>query len=248
MSGFVRVALIVLSAGALSSFGMKSDPIRAQGSTNTFQGTGKGTPGPVTLHAGLAIVRARSNGTSNFTVSLVTQDPGATVSSSYNNRYLMIDSVGAYNGAAGTLLKQDGSYYFDVTQASGPFQLTVEQPTPETVQPVNQAGFSGKGQQVTSYFTLAPGSYTVTATNDSTTLKVRMYALDDLGGSAVVSPSTGFYGDELMDSTIPPGSLSVPITVNALGTNPDGTPIPGVFVFYMDPEGTGPGNWTVSVQ
>ena len=220
----------------------------AQTSSNTFQGSAKGTPGPVILHAGLAIVRAKSNGTANFTVSLVTQDPGAAVSASYNNRYLLIDSVGAYNGAAATLLKQDGSYYFDVTQASGPFQLTVEQPAPETVQPVNQAKFTGKGQQVTSYFTLAPGNYTVTATNDSNTLKVRMYALDDLGSSAVVSPQTGFYGDELMDSTIPPGLLSVPITVSALGTNPDGTPIPGVFVIYMDPEGTGAGNWTVSVQ
>jgi len=245
LTGLVPMLAAMILIPAFGAHPARTD---AQASANTFQGSAKGTPGPVSLHAGLAIVRAKSNGTANFTVSLVTQDPGAAVTASYNNRYLLIDSVGAYNGAAATLLKQDGSYYFDVTQASGPFQLSVEQPAPETVQAVSQTAFSGKGQQVTSYFTLAPGNYTVTATNDSSSLKVRMYALDDLGSSAVVSPQTGFYGDELMDSTIPPGLLSVPVTVNALGTNPDGTPVPGIFVIYMDPEGTGPGNWTVSVQ
>jgi hypothetical protein len=246
MSRLTALVPMLVAFTLLMGIGLPAAPVRAQ--ANTFQGSAKGTPGPVSLHAGLAIVRAKSNGTANFTVSLVTQDPGATVSNSYGNRYLLVDSVGAYNGAAAALLTQDGSYYFDVTQASGPFQLTVEQPAPQTVQPVSQTTFSGKGQQVTSYFTLQPGNYTVTATNDSSSLRVRMYALDSLGGSAVVSPQTGFYGDELMDSTIPPGLLSVPVTVNALGTNPDGTPVPGVFVIYMNPEGTGPGNWTVSVQ
>ena len=243
----LRLSAILLGVCLLSGLGLRSGAVHGQ-TPATFQGSSKGTPGPVSLHAGLAIVRGRSNGTANFTVSLVTQDLGATVSNSYNNRYLLIDSVGAYNGAAATLLSQDGSYFLDVTQASGPFQLTVEQPSPSSVQAVGQTSFSGKGQQVTSPFTLVPGSYTVTATNDSTALRVRMYALDDLGGSAVVSPQTGYYGDELIDTTIPPGSLSVPITVSALGTNPDGTPINGVFIIYMDAEGTGPGNWTVAVQ
>jgi hypothetical protein len=59
-----------------------------------------------------------------------------------------------------------------VTHASGPFQLTVKQPSPSSVQSVSQTSFIGKGQQVTNPFTLAPGTYTVTATNDSTALRV----------------------------------------------------------------------------
>jgi hypothetical protein len=47
----------------------------------------------VSLYAGLAIVRGRSNGTANFMVSFVTPDPGATVSKSYDNRSSSIQFV-----------------------------------------------------------------------------------------------------------------------------------------------------------
>lgn len=244
MTRTLRPSLALLFALLLSVIG--SHPAGLQAQAATFQGSAAGTPGPVSLHAGLVIVRGRSNGSGNFTASLVTQDPGATVSNSYNNRYLMIDAVGSYNGAAAALLQQDGNYYLDVTQASGPYQLTVEQPSPETVQPVNQTSFNGKGQQVSSPFTLPPGSYTVTAQADSSALRVRLYSIDDLGGAAIVSPSTGYYGDELIDTTIPPGLLSVPVTIDAAGTNPDGTPINGTFLLYVNPEGTGSGTWSVS--
>jgi hypothetical protein len=233
------VAVLILAGG-------KAPHSLAQ--ANSFQGSAKGTQGPVSLHAGLAIVRARSNGAGNFTVSLVTQDPGATVANSYNNRYLMVDSVGTYNGAAAALLTQDWSYFFDITQAGGPYQLSVEQPSPSSVQPVNQTSFTGKGQQVTSAFNLPPGNYTVTAQNDSSSLRVRMYFVDGLGGGAVVSPDTGYYGDELIDSTIPPGLMSVSITVPSAGIDANGNPIPGTYIFYVDPEGTGPGNWKISAQ
>jgi hypothetical protein len=228
--------------------GVGASPREARAQANSFQGSAKGTQGPVSLHAGLVIVRGRSNGAANFTASLVTQDPGATVANSFNNRYLMIDSVGTYNGAAAALLTQDGSYFFDITQASGPYQLSVEQPSPSTVQPVSQTSFSGKGQQVTSAFKLQPGNYTVTAQNDSSALRVRMYFIDDLGGGAVVSSDTGYYGDELIDSTIPPGLMSVSITVTSPATDQNGNPLPGTYMFYVNPEGTGPGNWRVSVQ
>ncbi len=45
-----------------------------------------------------------------------------------------------------------------------------------------------------------------------------------------------------MDSTIPPGYLSVPISVDPAGYNADRTPIPGTFMLYMYPSGTGTGN------
>jgi hypothetical protein len=242
----VQRSLVLLPALLLLVLG--AHPAGLQAQATTFQGSTAGTPGPIQLHAGLAIVHGRSNGTGNFTVSLVTQDPGATVTNSYNNRYLMIDAIGSYNGAAATLLQQDGSYYLDVTQASGPYQLSVEQPSPATVQPVSQTSFNGKGQQVTSAFTLPPGSYTVTAQTDSSALRVRLYSIDALGGAAIVSPDTGYYGDELIDTTIPPGLLSVHVTIDPAGMNPDGTPINGTFMFYVNPEGTGSDTWSVSIR
>ena len=44
------------------------------------------------------------------------------------------------------------------------------------------------------------------------------------------------------------GLLSVTVTIPAAGMNPDGTPINGTFMFYMNPEGTGAGNWSVGIQ
>lgn len=247
MSVALRLRMFLLIAVLVPAFGALSQMASAQ-TPATFRGSTPGVQGPVALHAGLVIVRGRSNGAANFTVSLVTQDRGATVQDSYDNRYLMIDAVGAYNGAAATLLRQDGDYYLDVTQASGPYQITVEQPSPATVRPIDKTSFSGRGQQVTSPFTLPPGTYTVTAETDSSTLRVRLYSIDNLGGAAIVSPDTGYYGDELIDTTIPPDLLSVSITVDAAGYRPDGTPINGTFLLYVDPEGTGAGNWTVTVQ
>jgi hypothetical protein len=244
----IRLWLLLFLATVLPTVGFLPHAAQAQDPPGTFRGTGPGTPGPTPLHAGLVIVRARFNGTANFVVSLVTQDPGATVQNSYNNRYLLIDAIGAYNGAAATLLTQNGSYYVEVSQANGPYQITVEQPAPSSVQPTTQTSFTGKGQQVTSPFTLPPGTYTVTASADSSALRVRLYSIDDLGGQAIVSPDTGYYGDELIDTTIPPGLLSVTVDIPAAGTNPDGTLIPGTFLFYMNPEGTGAGTWSVAIQ
>lgn len=250
LSKLFAPGLLLLAAALLPAIGVHPSPTHAQTRlvSQSFQNSATGALGPVPLHAGLAILRGRSNGTGNFVAYLVTQEPGATVSNSYGNRYLMIDAIGTYNGAAATLLTQDGNYFIDVTQASGAFQLTVEQPSPATVQPVAQTSFSANGQQVTSAFTLPPGTYTVTATNDSSALRVRLYSIDDLGGKAIISPDTGYYGDELIDTTIPPGSLTVPVSIDPAGFLPDGTPINGTFIFYMDPSGTGPGNWTISIR
>jgi hypothetical protein len=244
----LRLWLLLVLATVLPAVGVLPHAAQAQDLPGTFRGTGPGTLGPTPLHAGLVIVRARFTGTANFVVSLVTQDPGATVQNSFDNRYLLIDALGAYNGAAATLLTQDGSYFVEVSQANGPYQITVEQPTPASVQPVTQTSFTGKGQQVTSPFTLPPGSYTITASADSSALRVRLYSIDDWGGQAIVSPDTGYYGDELIDTTIPPGLLSVTVEIPAAGILEDGTVIPGTFLLYMNPEGTGAGNWSIAMN
>lgn len=204
----------------------------------TFKGSEKTVLGPFDLHAGLVVVHGRSNGTGNFAVWLVRPAPGEDVTQSYGDRYLLVDAVGRYQGAAAALADVDGTYYLEVSMASGAYELTVEQPMPETVTPVDQRTFTGRAQQVTPVFSLPAGTYTINLDSGAYAVRVRFYRLDDLGGGAVVSDMTGYYGDELFDTTIPPGYTSV--TVNL--------PDDGLYVLYVNAEGTGPLDWTVSVQ
>lgn len=234
MLALVVTLLVLIQVGgeASVSHAQPAPPIA------TLRGSEKGVLGPFELSAGLAVVRGRSNGAGNFAVWLVMPAPGQEVVDSYDNRYLMMDSVGAYNGASGELLRRGGTYYFDVTLASGPYELSVEQPRPETVSAVDERTFSGRGQQVTRYFRLPAGAYTVNAENDSTALRVWLYRVDDLGGYAVVSPLTGYAGDRLMDTTIPPSYMSVPIDL----------PEDGIYILYVASEGTGSRAWKVSIE
>lgn len=238
--------MVLAAAAGLGLFVMTGAPVQTGHAEDapdpsvvaTFRGSDKAVLGPFDLHAGLTVIRARSNGTANFVVYLVMPAPGEDVTQSYGNRYLFIDAVGAYDGAAADIAKHDGSYYLEVSQASGAYQLTVSQPMPDTVTPVNQQSFDGHGQQVTPVFALPAGSHTVTAQADAYALRVRMYRLDDLGGGPVVSGATGYYGDELIDTTIPPGYTSVTVDL----------PADGLYVLYVNAEGTESLNWTVSVQ
>jgi hypothetical protein len=223
----------------------------ASGSASTlgsFNGSRTTELGPVDLNAGLVVLCAQSNGTQNFVVSLVMPDPGQDAANSYGNRYLMIDAIGRYNGGSAALIQQPGRYYLVVSQASGPYTLSVSQPLPETVTPQTATSFHGHGQQVTAPFTLPAGSYTVSIQGDNTGLRVWLYQLDDLGGSALTTELVPQYDGRLIDTTMPPGYTSVPITVDAAGYRPDGTPIDGTYLLYVDAEGIGSGNWTVTVH
>jgi hypothetical protein len=113
---------------------------------------------------------------------------GATISNSYN-RYLLIDAVGAYNGAAAKLLKQDGGYYFDVTPVSGPFQPTVEQPTPEAVQPVTQNASGGTG--VYGQSNSAIGVWGVTTTSGQGLANPAVAGTNNGGGAGLVGFTAG---------------------------------------------------------
>lgn len=236
--GFVlAISAVLLGQGA--------GDLRAQapGPGVVLRGGRAGVLGPVRLHAGLVVVRARSNGTQNFAVDLKTQDRSKPLSvaqdpGAFRDYYALINTVGRVDGAAAAFLAVDDDYYVDVTLASGPFELVIEQPEPAKVNPVAQADFAGKGQQVTPYFTLSAGTYTVTAQTDSYGLRAWLYALDDLGGAPVASDLTGYYGTRLLDTTIPPGYTSVPITV----------PTDGVYVLYVDPQAPGSLEWTIAVH
>jgi hypothetical protein len=212
----------------------------------TLRGSQPGVYGPVPLHAGLVVVRARSNGAENFAADLVNQDPNNPTPvtqdpTAQKDFYALFNALNRFDGGATALLKQDDNYYLRVSLASAPFEVTFEQPTPNSVTPVAQTTFSGaKWQHVTPYFSLPAGSHTlsVQGADEHTVLRVKLYQLDDLGGAAVTSGVTDYFGDELIDTSIPPAYASVPISIAN----------DGVFIIYVSAEGSGPGNWIVSVQ
>lgn len=237
--------LMPLLGGALVALTVRSNPLPlyAQTVNQTLRGSRPGVLGPVPLRAGLLVLHARSNGSENFAVDLLTQDPDSKVPvtkdpTAFADFYDMVNTTGRYDGARAVLLKSDENYYASVTITSGPFELTFEQPTLETVSVVHQTEFSGKGQQVTPYFTLHAGTYTISARSQNSALRVWLFALGDEGGTAIGSDETGYDDDELIDTTINPEYTSPTVTL----------PDEGTYVLSMNPDGDGPRDWTVSVR
>lgn len=194
--------------------------------------------GPFPLHGGLVVVRARHGGTANFVVSLVTQDPGKTPEDSYENRYLLINSIGRYDGASAVLAKQDGDYYL-LLSAGGTYDLRVEQPMPDNVTPVTTREFSGQHDQVTPVFALPAGTHRITATSTGNlNLILRMYQVDDLGGAAV---STEYDGRLINYPNVdaPAGPYNTTVTVDL--------PKDGLYLFhiYTTPQDA---RWTLRVE
>ncbi|HEY8745727.1 MAG TPA: hypothetical protein VIU62_21790 [Chloroflexota bacterium] len=244
-----RVARVLAVVGALALLALArpaAPHARAQQVGSTLRGSTTGVYGPVALHAGLVVVRAKSNGTENFGADLINQDPTNPTPVTQDpyasqDNYSLFNDIGRFDGAATAILKQDDNYYVSVSGASGPFEFSFEQPTPATAAAAGQGPFSGQvGEHVTPYFRLATGEHTVTAqpADADTVLKVKLYYIDDLGGGAIVSDQTGYYGDELIDTSFPPFYRSVTVTV----------PADGVYLLFVDSEGGGSGRWTVSVQ
>ncbi len=204
----------------------------------TFRGSAKAVYGPIELQAGLTVVRARSNGNANFVVWLVRPEPGEEVVNAYGDRTLLINATNTYNGASVALASTTAPYYLEVAAAAGAYELIIEQPTPANVAPVEQRAFSGRVQQVSPYFWLPAGSYTVNVQADAYALRAWLYRLDDLGGAAVISPLTGYFSGKLIDTTIPPGYTSVPVDL----------PEDGIYLLYIWAEGTESLAWTISVD
>lgn len=184
----------------------------------SFRGsyTGFSTPlvlGPVPLRAGLAVVRARHGGNANFVVWAVTQDAGKTPEDSYDNRYLLINSIGRFDGAAAEMLRLDGDYYLLVS-AAGAYDFRIEQPVPDNVTPVTTRQFSGEHQQVTPVFRLEAGTHTLRASSDgSGNFFVWLYQVDDLGGAAI----NGDYAGRLIAVTNGPAEEAVTLTLRRAG-------------------------------
>src|SRR3954452_19959496 len=235
--------VIVCGVAGLSIVWPAASTIGAAPAAQQLRGSHEGVIGPIRLHAGLLVMHARSNGSENFAVDLLTQDPDSSVPvtrdpTAFGAFYEMIDATGRYDGARTTILKSDDDYYVNVSMVSGPFELTFEQPTLNTVQPVHDTDCRGKGQQITPYFTLSAGAHTVTARSQNSALRVWLYELDALGGHALGSDEAGYDEDELIDTTISAEMSSVTIT----------TPSDGIYLLSMNPDGAGPRDWTASIH
>jgi hypothetical protein len=147
--------------------------------------------GPVGLHAGLVVVRARHGGQSNFGASILTPKAGSPFPrtgdryAEYEWTTLLINSAGRYVGAAAAILPTDGDYFLEVG-AAGAYEFVLEQPTPANVTPVLERTFTGEAQDVTPVFALDRGSYTVRVTSPADLgLAAWLYEVDDLGGAAI---------------------------------------------------------------
>ncbi|MGD9892354.1 MAG: hypothetical protein AB7R89_15360 [Dehalococcoidia bacterium] len=251
MSGKAHRALLVISMIAAVATSMwMAGPALAQEpepgeapALATFRGSYDGwstskVEGPVSLEAGLVVVRARHGGNANFGLTLVTADPGKAPEDSYENRYLMINAIGRYDGAAAALLTVPGDYYL-LIGAGGTYEFTLEQPVPDNVTPVDERSFEGAGQQVTPVFALEAGTYTVRGTsNGDGNFRVWMYEVDDLGGGAVDGNVFG----RLFDVTSGPANESATVTLRR----------DGLYLFYVEAwKIEGPqdaADWTMQVE
>lgn len=203
----------------------------------TFQGSydGFSVPrvlGPFRLHAGVVVVRARHDADKNFVINLRLPDEGAPPETFSVNTYLLVDAVGVYEGAAAKVVPTAGDYYLLIA-AGGAYDITVAQPTAGTVTSVEQTAFDGRGQQVTPVTRLTAGTYTLDARSDAGVLLVWLYAIDDAGGRAV----SANYDGRVIDTGRGTGTT---VTVEI--------PADGLYLFAVEPLGTGDTNWSLTLQ
>jgi len=207
----------------------------------SFRGaSGKTVVGPLALYAGITVLRVQHNGTGNFGITLAMPNDGFTPQDAFamaqvRDYSLVYDIIGSYKGGAVALATIGGDHYLSVN-ASGAWQIDVEQPVPENVSPVQQTSFSSKGQDVTPYFTLPDGIQQISLQAPaSSALLGYLYHLDDLGGSPVVAGQMGYDG-RIFDFTNPANPATYPLTLADDG--------PYVFYVTNDIRDTTP--WTVS--
>ncbi len=209
----------VLTAGAAARLLQMGPVARAQGLAPlaTYQGAaGKSIQGPVNLSAGVTVLRAQHNGNGNFSVSLAIPAAGETPQQSFDDasatdRSLVYDEVTSFKGAAVAMATIPGPHYLDVT-AAGAYQISVEQPTPETVPTVQQTTFTGKGKNVTPYFTLPDGISTLSVQTSAKQFRGWLWHVDDLGGEAVQGGAGGYDG-RFFDFTSASPQSSFPVVL-----------------------------------
>jgi hypothetical protein len=207
----------------------------------SFRGAaGKAVVGPVALNAGVTVLRVQHNGTGNFGITLAMPNDGYSPQDAFamaqvQDYSLVYDIIGPYKGGAVALATMGGDHYLAVN-ASGAWQVDVEQPLPETVSPVQQTSFTSKGQDVTPYFLLPDGIQQISLQAPTTsTLLGYLYHIDDLGGAAVQAGLNGYDG-RAFDFTNPANQVSYPLSPADAGP----------YVFYVTNDIRDDTPWTVS--
>lgn len=176
--------------------------------------------GPISLNAGVTVLRAQHNGTTNFVVNMFVPHGGedaaaANAIADFDESAQPFDLIGAVKSNAAVLVGMPGDHYLAVT-ASGAWQISVEQPLPENVTTVQKTSFQGKGEDVSPYFILPNGISTIALQTTSTALAAWLYHLDDLGGEPVVA-GADFYDARIFDVTLSDSANSYPITLPDAG-------------------------------
>lgn len=115
-AGFGVAASIIGSSGATAGIGTVQEREREP---HQFGDTGATVTDEFELAGGVTIIEARHDGDSNFVVELIPTEDG--------REDLLINTIGAYDGAAGTLA-EPGSYLLDI-DADGDWEIDVRQPS-----------------------------------------------------------------------------------------------------------------------
>lgn len=207
----------------------------------SFRGAaGQSVVGPVSLNAGIAVLRAQHNGTGNFGITTFVPNDGYSPQDAINQAQvadssLVYDVIGAYKGGSVVQTTLNADHYISVN-ASGAWQISLEQPLPENVAATQGTNFSGKGQDITPYFTLPDGVTQITMDAPSTSaLTGSLFHLDDLGGEAIQAGIMGHYGEifEFNNPANQPGVLFTP-------------PDAGPYIFFVTNDVRDTTPWMVS--
>jgi len=124
----VSGGLLALSSGTVQGTAQtaqdddEADPHEFVEDPITIDGEGATVTDEFDLEAGVTIAEATHDGESNFIVDLVPADGG--------REQLLVNVIGDFDGASGTMLDDPGTYLLDV-DADGAWELTILQPEAE---------------------------------------------------------------------------------------------------------------------
>ncbi|MGH2586049.1 MAG: hypothetical protein ACRDJE_14140 [Dehalococcoidia bacterium] len=161
------LALAVLAVPGFESSSAAAATPTAQGTPATFRGTanGRDTSHSVDLQPGLVVVHGRHSGGRNFILSLVLPKPGVDIQREYEESVHIFNEIGQYNGGAAEKVPVAGTYILNL-QASGSYEITIEQPPLSQMADPGQLEFSGEGHQVTPAVVLPGGTRRITFIHD----------------------------------------------------------------------------------
>jgi hypothetical protein len=163
----IRTLVPALIVVALVASALAPAPTSAQETPATFHGTanGRDTSHAVDLRAGLVVVRAKHGGSRNFIVNLVLPTPGRDIRQGVDEGISLINAIGRYDGGAAGRVPKAGRYVVDM-QASGSYEITIEQPPLSQSAEPGVLEFSGTGQQVTPVVIIPAGARRISFTHD----------------------------------------------------------------------------------